>query len=1388
MEEQTIEKVLKDDSLIRASYVKYIAANIWETGLFFGGRSWKVSVTLPSVNFIEVPPNSKLLDPILASINDKSHAILLRVDYSKFGSDTDSATGKKKVKSNFLVSLIGDILFAPVGLTADASKWASLQEVLLREHLVYLHRPCIFRWEQIRALSLRPLNPSQVETFRCKARCTVLDVVRGDIFVVSWASEAQKARKARGLPPYPPVLVLRMTPCEVHHRGPQQLTKLGFEAFLYARKHFIGKDWTVRIHTVSASEREVACNTYASNLDRLGAVEGIATCEDGVNINALLLQKGWATIRSIPFPFYEMYIPLYDEVVKLVLAKQKAPNDTTHKAANMKNLQLLSKLTSSQIKDVIDFLGPEWWNSHSGLSKDSESFSSKLMHHHIFAGNYEKFNENLGTYVFRAMRTLQPMFKIAHSRTPLQGQIQQIVYHNQVLEEAEKGQRHNYLQMDVMVWNCKEKNPDFIWFPNPDPFYASEQLNISVSYTSSDPVYLSVSARLFPIKNQTFEQEIPIQMKGSVEGSYPRYVFPETFKPDDDDEYYVLKCTAVVEKLGYSKESGGSATAKSTVTYILSKVVSLENDDENMNQEVFDYCKSVETRTDQYFEDEKEVECEVEEEKNNSTGYISTIPFFFRTNIDMFQGLEFTRYIREGVSNVICLPTALAQVNGCLGFLGNMYFCSDEEVNEKEFCSLNSCIKEDFSRADVDFYQLAESFFGKECWRNDELMKRIREATQINSLSSAENLLSAAATTSLYGTELIRTVQEGNFFLDSAASDYKVIPMDKSIFSDAVHLLSFSHITRTLVAELHGQTIPCFNYPNADPKDPTYHPDYFLWTDGVKIPHLPCIHEGLLDQLPFSLRNIERKYRASLSRPLVSQENRSAAQPPSISSNAEEVLHASSKAFATLMRLLVHHRFLMFHWRHRADRPVLYGATELIEKVPGFMDASAIAPCCSGLVVLHRVASSGSLLLNVDGHRTTPRTLYLGLPESKKNNFLESVSDTPFMDDQVNLRYIINHAAHALAFECFAESSNDIDLHTSSIRPVPFSGVRDFEKGSTVLLTSTGERQINGITQIGYLRRTRSLPVVYHPLPWLHILGDPLMEREETDVNFEMSHPHEKLPKKVHRFLLAYNAISLCEDPYKAHSISRISKAWLDYRMKLQWRKLLLIEDWCSLLLHRSAPHFPQRISEENVSLLPSENASTTEAIAATGKLYCTGTSQTTALVYYLSKKQLRPVTCMPQELKWIAQTKQEEREQEAKDLESLANPIRKIIQMVDAAVPSGSALFLRARSMQDLLGPPYMEIFVYPADSSPFPSSAPRNKDDRDERGVHAVPDASLEKDEDFFLPEETVLPVETNFPLGIYEERYAILKLNVTYNLLRCEFDVTFDESFNTIYCSKR
>lgn len=507
----SLKDIICEDSLVRASHVEHLQENLWEVELFAFSAFPKVSCRLSCVENVlpVIPP--KVLSSLLSIMNEQSQALILRVDYCTYGVIHGTET---------LTSLFGDILFlthpalycssvsSSATIAKGARRWISLQEMCIRLLIGYPARPTIFRWKSLYNLArtaadaLFPPNKKTPNCFHVKARCVVLDVIRADTFVVQWedtrrtptkpppslSSSPETSNDAILPEPYPPVLVLRMTPSDGQNL--ESMTVPERLALWWARR-YIGETLDVDIHTVSPSELDLSCNVYARQLDRRGVVEGLARGEDGRDISTLLLSHRLATLRDIAFPFYPLYLDVFCAVTQLVLhplserettesehqkriPEERKTEETEEGVAHARQLlpRLISpvvlleggastavdtarsdtggadgewcgeeqmKVVVTQIRSrtqlkpralslLLQFLEPEWW--YSRCARDTTtSLTRRLFHQYLYCGNYKAVDKPKLMCLYYPLRMVFPMHKLPQLKIPLRGSIKQVLFH-----------------------------------------------------------------------------------------------------------------------------------------------------------------------------------------------------------------------------------------------------------------------------------------------------------------------------------------------------------------------------------------------------------------------------------------------------------------------------------------------------------------------------------------------------------------------------------------------------------------------------------------------------------------------------------------------------------------------------------------------------------------------------------------------------------------------------------------------------------------------------------------------------------------------------------------------------------------------------------------------
>lgn len=1179
------EDVLREDDVLLASCVEYVTEGVWKTDIFSEKMvSLCVSFTLPCVKLIDEKQHKESIKAMTTAINDFSRRILFRVDYAEFGC----------VKGTDMITvLVGDIIFFPDG---PATAWVSLQESLVRHHIGYVSRPSPFRWEEIEKLSRECPLPHGYEQFSAEAKCRVLDVARGDTFIVEWE---------KGAPPYPPILVLRGTPSERYKDEGVALTKCGYEALRWSRR-FIGKTLSVHIHTVTPSEKELACNSYAINLDRRGAVEGLAMC-GGEDIGTELVRRHLATVREVLYPLNAHYLSLFSETVKFVEREREAAE--AEEGAKDSELDVLdrlrktTKLKQHQAEGLLKFLHPMWEKSRRS-SKNSLSYTRHLFHQFMCGGDYNAVKIKQPIYRPLMLRAVLPMFKVAQLAAPLKGTVLRTYLHPNVTDQ--RGEKQNVIQVDVEVFGSDrmweryiqlstiQRSSYICWYPEPEEDLFRSELSLSVYYMGTEKVEMFVCSKMYDY-NTFDESKHTVEENERIAVKHAHYDFP-SFKAKKGTRS-VLVCDVFIKKEGIVdiREEGVADPATGSEGNDEDEIL-IEN---LHHQRVLYYLSTDEQATSIENEDDlgeiwrsanvQEVQDEEALSEEAQGGIICVVPFFFYLPAEV-NPMDFPELQR--VSDVLCLPLFLAEVNGSLGFLGDLLLPRDEEG-----LTLDTSVLSDLGMESRSLLEL----LGGTQMNDGSMVQKIKEESTCRRkqlLKEKEVKLLSLPLVLLRAGKARRSL-----FVDTAELSVVDVPqMQSSIFPKDLSFLSLSIITRHLVPENSVNSMKI----TTSSKEDSYenHMDYHLWTD-VNFPTLPNIFCGHANQLPHSLRNTERSFCAHLIREAHDKGVAGGAQ------ESEFVVYAGENAMSTLMALLFHLRLCAVRHHYIDDYSAMKDSESVPSWIPGrLQNLDKLRPTYSTRMVLYRLPGNSN-------------TVFLGSRDSHQMDFLEVPSRESNASDLIQLSpKIFRRLAWALAFESLVEIKEE--KRAGGAEGMEFIG------GAAEV------DQVCGITNIGYRRRAQSLPFLYHPLPWLHVLGRPLMTRKE-----DMFAVRYSLPFLSVRHL------------YKAQSYGRIGKKEIRRHQERMWRKLQYIRDWCSLLLSRSHPHTAKQ-----------------GGVVANGILYLFGVPREPISVHYMTKKQMRVSEAIPKKL---GAEQLSDAEREHADLSELAEPAREILREINEAFKSSA-------------------------------------------------------------------------------------------------------------------
>ncbi|CAD2217851.1 hypothetical protein AGDE_15656 [Angomonas deanei] len=278
------DRVDRDHALVRVTSVEWVAKNVFLVSVPVYQQ--KISCELAAVDVPrELGGVSSLVSHAVTLVN-ASTRVYLRQDYY----------------SNFPYEGFGDVIFLnnPHLDAPTQEQWLSLQEVLLRLGVAKITRPTLIRFHHLldseRCTAHRQCNwiEKQIQLeesppFNKACRCTVLDVVRGDVFFVKWISE--KSDKL------PRVIILDSVTCL------REDTEPGFRSLRWSQKRLIGKDLNVTIHSIYPSDKNLANNNQTVLYEQLEHCRVSATYVAGhtnepVDLEGELLTGGLGVIRA----------------------------------------------------------------------------------------------------------------------------------------------------------------------------------------------------------------------------------------------------------------------------------------------------------------------------------------------------------------------------------------------------------------------------------------------------------------------------------------------------------------------------------------------------------------------------------------------------------------------------------------------------------------------------------------------------------------------------------------------------------------------------------------------------------------------------------------------------------------------------------------------------------------------------------------------------------------------------------------------------------------------------------------------------------------------------------------------------------------------------------
>lgn len=430
-----------DDALLSVSAVEWVSKAVFLAAVPSLQR--KVSCELIG---IDVPRGtwSSLLDQITATLRAVNGAIriYLRLDHY----------------SNFPMEGYGDIIFSKeqkAGPAPTELQWCSLQETLLVAGVGCVTRPVVYRAAELFAAEdkgffaaapcgwLRELRQREQSTDFCfSQRCRVEDVIRGDIYRVSWLSEDAIAASL------PPLVILDSTICAALN------TEVGFMGLRWSQLHLYRQELFVSIHTMYPGDSAVALSTQVEMYEQLPNVRCTAYLNSATaahwDVGLALLQLGYAKLRRVVdagFPRSANFASLCQWVGteahrsardgELSSSAEVASDVELFASKAHMDLCTLWRLPPNCVEGLLEFLGSTWrcfFMAQATVPSHKQPFNvprcgatRQAWRQYLHCGDiHSDPSSGPSTCVYRPLRTLFPLDGIAARRERLRGFISAI--------------------------------------------------------------------------------------------------------------------------------------------------------------------------------------------------------------------------------------------------------------------------------------------------------------------------------------------------------------------------------------------------------------------------------------------------------------------------------------------------------------------------------------------------------------------------------------------------------------------------------------------------------------------------------------------------------------------------------------------------------------------------------------------------------------------------------------------------------------------------------------------------------------------------------------------------------------------------------------------------
>ncbi|CBH16204.1 T. brucei spp.-specific protein [Trypanosoma brucei gambiense DAL972] len=1323
--------VKRDGVLVPINSICWLAKNVFNVRVPLYRRVISCELSAVDVPRGTAPVLECAIDKAVSMIRDASHKYL-RQDYY----------------AEFPLLGYGDIIFSTNG---QATEWASLQETLLFLGVGRIIRPICFRLEdlidaekrgalgepvKVGAASAIPCawagDMSRHESsglFRKVVAGRVVDVLRGDVYVVHWADKsaddnggatshesinadtsngAANGEAECGASPLPELVVLDAVQCY------STSTDGGYAALRWAQKNLLFSQVEVCVHSLSPSEMEVANSTQLFSHDQLRCVrstvrvtsfarEGDATEDVGCS----LVRQGHGLVRQVVEAAVPRSSNFHDilraasERCRTIFSRPVAPS------GGARDWLLGGSPGPGGIEHTLEsFLGQAWFEGPT---------LAALWKATMFAGNIFQSCESrpLRTHVERPMRTIWSITAPVRQNVTFEGTLKSLSLVQECIgvSSGSKASTHAgglesvgmsgqdrsfFLRVEVdaiftdetilqVVGREEERTLGTIVVAPPEEVVQGRKAQIRIKYDNSPSVALSGEAPALSVVQRKYwpgkyTPEKPTTAETSKMTRLVDRVFQTEVTVDlrleDRENEMVFALDIFVEFQGQEKKLERRAVylLSDTQEMVDNEEVSSSSDDGDEGDDSIPGGKNV-TGTEgvvvsegQSVVEEHAVDLEADSDRPEKDAlssekiYHSKIDFYFKVDNSKRQTGDFTEELRkwsEGLAyrDVFCIPVGVATVNGDQGYVGDILVLMGNEMQGVDdrrgtrksvlfelgakwwvpaelsseapghtWSMISSLVLKFFAKGLAEITareQQQRSILVAEWWRrltnvyNEMVAKKVtaqgmmdsrlpvgagicglRSAPRAGGTASSgpdgnhqEDIdevfrVSAGKRDFWYLAEWEGVGSTGDTRVGSSEPRISPFPQLLDTFlPPRLPLFVVSIFPRQLFAAFHKHHRSLVNSKNSLTAKQASN----LHVDSAFVrlprPFLPNFFASNLERLPVSLRNTAGAFVESLMDGKVPRQR----------GTAEWSYCAHEGVLSSVLSLL----FMLRPCEPTNGGAVNFDVYNLMGNDHKNLN-SVNVPNIDCSAVLYRVypRNCGQAL---DGQEPKDPVLFLG-------SFCSSTSEVFGSQESIlpTDASAIKFVARALGVESLVSSSRG----SLSFNGCLVSGDSSTDDGGVFSILEGGGKACYPMASLGVGNQplTSGVPRLYLPLPWLAVLGPPLVTRDEFDASLQDRKPREE----TKRLYIAVSYVPMCfspNKPYNPISYGRCKRSRIYQRVCERSRRGLGVKDYFSLLLRRRSP----ASSEKGAS-----------GRFADGTLRVYGTVNEPQFLYYQSRKQLR--------------------------------------------------------------------------------------------------------------------------------------------------------------------